>query len=89
MWNWTYMQSSSRYLQSTDSYQKAKWNLAKGPSNTLIKLFNFCEEAVTIQVPQTIAIAHLFAVSASMFHQINQIFNAKDDVGMYKTIGHF
>ena len=67
----------------------AEWNLSKGPSDTLTKLFDGSEEAITIRTPQTMSIARFLVVLASAYHRCNQIMTAKEDFTKYKTLGNF
>ena len=69
--------------------QNAEWNLSKGPSDTLTKLFDDCVEAITVQTPQTIAMARFISVLFMAFHCSLQIVNAKEDLRKYKTLENF
>ena len=69
--------------------QNADWNLAKGPSDTLTKLFDDCEESVTIRSPQTIAVSRLLVVSASAFHRCLQTIGAKESTESYKSVDNY
>ena len=48
--------------------QNAEWNVSKGPSDTLTKLFDSCEEVITVRSPQTVSIARLLSVGGAAFH---------------------
>ena len=69
--------------------QNVDWNLAKGPSDTLTKLFDDSEESITIRTPQTVAVARLFSVTATAFHCYIQIVKAKDNIPFYQTINNY
>ena len=69
--------------------QNADWNLAKGPSNTLTKLFDDCKESVTICSPQTIAVSRLLVVSASAFHLCLQTLGTKELTKSYKPVNNY
>ena len=69
--------------------QNAEWNLSKGPSDTLTKLFDECEEHIPIRTAQTVAVARFLAVSMAAFHRSHQIMTSKRDVMSYKTLDGF
>ena len=69
--------------------QNVEWNLSKGPSDTLTKLFDDSEENITIRTPQTIAVARFLSVSATAFHRSLQITNAREDVEFYQTLDNY
>ena len=69
--------------------QIADWNLSKGPLDILTKLFDECEESISIWTPQTVAIARMLSVSSTAFHKCLQINNSKDYFRKYKTHDNF
>ena len=69
--------------------QNAEWNLSKGPSDTLTKLFDDCEEAITVRTPQTVAVARFISVLFTAFHRSLQIVDSKEDLAKYKTLENF
>lgn len=69
--------------------QNAEWNLSKGPSDTLTKLFDDCEEAITVRTSQTVAVARFISVLFTAFYRSVQIVDSKDDLSKYKTLENF
>lgn len=69
--------------------QNAEWNLSKGPSDTLTKLFDDCEECITIRTPQTVAVARLMLVLSSAFHRCIQVVSSKNDTTTYRSLDSF
>ena len=59
--------------------QNTEWNLSKGPSDTLTKLFDDSEESITIRSPQTVAVGRFLSVLAAAFHQCLQTTQAKKE----------
>ena len=69
--------------------QNTEWNLSKHPSDTLTRLFDDCEESITIRSPQTVAVARYLSVLATAFHRSLQILGAKESLESYQTLDNF
>ena len=69
--------------------QNTEWNLSKHPSDTLTKLFDDCEESITIRSPQTVAVARYLSVLATAFHRCLQTLGSKEDLESYLTLDNF
>ena len=64
----------------------AFWNSTKGPSDTMTRLLDSCEENLGIRTPQSVAVARLFNLMAVAFHRSVQVATSKDD---YNSIESF
>ena len=64
------------------------WNSTKGPSDTMTKLLDNCEENLGIRSPQCIAVARLLNLEAIAFHRCNQIITGKDP-SFYPSIARY
>ena len=66
----------------------AVWNSTKGPSDTMTKLLDSCEENLGIRTPQCVSVARLLGLLGIAFHRSSQTATSKD-LSFYKTITAF
>ena len=64
------------------------WNSTKGPSDTMTKLLDSCEENLGIRSPQSVAIARLIGLMAIAFHRDIQVATSKNH-DFYQSIFSF
>lgn len=64
------------------------WNSTKGPSDTMTKLMDSCEENLGIRAPQAVAVARFLNIQAVAFHRINQVMTARD-MSIYSSLKSF
>ena len=67
-------------------YVNAFWNCTKGPSDTMTRLLDSCEENLGIRSPQTIATARLFGILAVAFHRCHQVASSDKDAAFYQSM---
>lgn len=70
-------------------YEHAFWNVAKGGSDTMTKLFWNCQAKIPIQLPQSTLVARLLLVYATSYHRLLQFSSRGKDFDDYPTLQHF
>ena len=69
-------------------FMNAMWNASKGPSDTMTKLLDSCEENLGIRSPQSVAVGRLLGLNGIAFHRCNQTVTAKDP-SCYKSLDSY
>ena len=69
-------------------YLNAFWNVTKGPSDTMTKLLDTCEENLGIRSPQSVAVARLIALQGVAFHRCSQFITGKHP-SYYESLGSY
>ena len=69
-------------------FLNAFWNVTKGPSDTMTKLLDTCEENLGIRSPQSVAVARLMALLGVAFHRSAQFVTSRH-VSTYDTLKSF
>ena len=59
-------------------FVNAFWNVTKGPSDTMTRLLDTCEENLGIRNPQSVAVARLMALQGVAFHRTAQFITSKN-----------